>query len=227
MPAISGKLARIRFGSLIATTSTNQACTLSSCAGATTGGINLQINTTSRRRWDPTLSSTHYKVYGGATTSTLISSTAYDIDYAIGQVRFHVAKTTAPTKAYTMDVPWLATSYLRQAKAWTLNVNQDMLECTAFSTGAAGAAWHTYVPGLNDATVTVSRFFDSSSTGPIFLDRQLLNQPFYLELVLNSTDQSQYVCYGHVQSDQFTEDIGAVVAESVTFKPTGPVYFTT
>lgn len=225
MAAISGKLARIRYTAAVATSSTNQACTLSSCAGATTGGINLQINATERRRWDPT--STHVHVYGGGSSSTAIAPSDYEIDHALGRVRFKVAKTTGPTKAYTMDVPWLATSYLTQAKAWTLNTNVDMLDCTAFSTASTGAAWRTYVPGLTDASVSISRFFHSSSTGPVFLDRQLLNQPFYVELILNSTDQAGYVCYGYVQSDQFTEDVGSLVAEEITFKPTGTVYFTT
>ncbi len=219
MAAISGKLARIRYGALTATSSTNQAATIAA------GGINLQINTTSRRRWDPT--STHVHVYGGGSSSTMISPAMYTVDYALGRVRFSTAHSTAPTKAYTLDVPWIATSYLGQAKSWTLNTNVDMLDATAFSTAAAGAAWRTFVPGLADATVTVSRFFDSSSTGPILLDRALLGTPFYLELVLNSTDQAQYVCYGHVQDDQFTENVGDLVAEEVTFKPTGPIYYTT
>jgi len=225
MAAISGKLARIRIGALVPTFSTNNATNGMTSAGAgTTATVLLQITTTSRRHWDP---ASTMRVYGGGSSSTMISSTAYEREDGLGRVRFKAAMSTAPTKAYTMDVPWLATSYLTQAKAWTLNVNRELLDCTAFSTAAAGAAWRTFIPGLADATVSISRFFNSSSTGPVFLDRQLLNQPFYVELVLNSTDQAQYSCYGYVNSDQFTEDVGGLVTEEITFKPTGPVYFTT
>lgn len=219
MAAISGKLARIRYSAAVATSSTNQAATLSSADKKT-----LTINSTARRRWDPT--STHVHVYSNeVSTGIAVSPSLYRVDHAVGQIHFDVAGTTS--YVVTVDVPWLATSYLTQAKAWTLNTNVDMLDATAFSTSATNAQWRTFVPGLTDATVTVSRFFDSSSTGPIMVDRALLNTPFYLELVLNSTDQAQYVCYGRIQSDQFNADVGALIAEEVTFKPTGQVYFTT
>lgn len=219
MAAISGKLARIRYGALTATSSTNQAATLSSADNKT-----LTINTTARRRWDPT--STHVHVYSNeVSTGLAVSSSLYTVDHAVGRARFSVASATS--FVYTVDVPWLATSYLTQAKAWTLNTNVNMLDCTAFSTASTGRAWRSFVPGLTDATVTVSRFFDSSSTGPIMVDRALLGSPFYLELVLNSTDQAQYVCYGRIESDQFNANVGDLITEEVTFKPTGQVYFTT
>jgi hypothetical protein len=225
MAAISGKLARIRYGALTPTFSTNNATLGMTSAGAgTTATVLLQITTTSRRRWDP---ASTMRVYGGGSSSTMISSTKYVRQDAVGRVIFKAAMSTAPTKAYTMDVPWLATSYLTQAKAWSLNVNQELLDCTAFSTATTGRVFRSFTPGLSDASVSISRFFNSSSTGPIMLDRMLLNQPFYVELVANSTDQAQFVAYGYVSADQFTEDAGALVAEEITFKPTGPVYFTT
>jgi hypothetical protein len=228
MAVISGKLARIRFTAAVPTSSTNQACTLSSNAGATTGGTNLQITATGRRRW--AVESTNIAVYGGASSGHLYSSTEYEVDHGLGRVRFKVAQATAPTKAYTVDVPWLATSFLTLAKSWSLNVNQEMLDVTSFATASSAAAapqFRTFVPGLTDASVSVSRFFNSSSTGPVFIDRALLQSPFYLELILNSTDQAGFVCYGHVQTDQFNADVASLMAEEVTFKPTGPVYFTT
>jgi hypothetical protein len=226
--ALSGRLARIRFGASVATSSTAQACTLSSNAGATTGGTNLQINATGRRRWEQ--GSTHIHVYGGSSSGHLFTSTEYQVDHGLGRIRFNVAQATAPAKPYTLDIPWLATSFLTQAKAWSLTVNQEMLDVTSFATASSGAAapkWRTFIPGLTDATVSVSRFFNSSSTGPVFLDRKLLDSPFYLELIADSTDQAGFVCYGRVADDQFNADIGSVVAEEVTFKPSGPVYFTT
>jgi hypothetical protein len=221
MAAISGKLARIRYTAAVATSSTNQACTLSSA-----DDITLTINATGRRRWDPT--STHVHVYGGGSSSTAISSTDYVVDHALGRIRFTTAHTTAPTKAYTMDIPWLATSYLADAKAWSLEVRTDMLEVTSFATQSTGTAlFRSYVPGVADATISISKWFNSSSTGPVFIDRAILGLPFYLELIVNSTDQGGYVCYGNVQTDGMTVDVGGAVAEEVTFKPTGAVYWTT
>ena len=218
MAAISGKLARIRYTAAVPTSSTDQAADLA------VDGVTLTINATGRRRWDPT--STKYAVYSDeSSTSIAVPSSLYRIDHAVGRMVFSAAGSTSAT--ITVDVPWLATSYLTQAHAWTLNTDVDMLDCTAFSTGASGAAWRSYVPGLTDASVTISRFFSTGDTGPVFIDRAVLNSPFYLELILNSTDQAGYVCYGTVQTDSLSEDVGGLVGEEITFKPTGQVYYTT
>jgi hypothetical protein len=216
MGSISGKLARVRYTAATPTSSTNQAATLAA------GGINLTINATGRRRWDP--ESTLLRVYG-ASTSAAYDSTSYVVDYPIGRVRFSTAHSTSVT--YTVDVPWLATSYLGQTRSWTMETRVDMLDCTAFSTGSSGRQFRSYVPGLSDVSVTLGRLFNSSATGPVMVDRALLDSPFYLELVLNSTDQAGFVCYGRVQTDAFAEDAADLAKETVTFKPTGQVYYTT
>lgn len=216
MAAISGKLARIRYTAAVPTSSTNQAATLAA------GGVTLTINATGRRRWAHEPDNI---AVVGATTGTPYAAGGYQIDYGLGRVRFSTAQSTATT--YTLDVPWVATSYLGQARSWTLQVDRELLDATGFSTGAAGAKWRTFVPGPADATITVGRFGVDGATGPVVIDRALLNSDFYLELILNSTDQAGYVCYGHVQQDQFTENVGDLVAEQVTFKPSGAIYYTT
>lgn len=221
MSAIQGKIARVGMTAALPTSSTNQAATLAA------GGVNLVINATGRRRWAHESSNI---VVVGATTGTPYSSTAYEIDYPIGRVRFKTAQSTATT--YTLDVPWLATSYIGHTKAWTIDVSVAQNDCTAFSTGASGAAWRTYLPGLTDASVTLSRFVvgggtGSESTGPIMVDRQMLNSDFYLDLVVNATDQGRYVTYGRIAGIQTSVPVDGVGMEQVTFKPSGEVYWTT
>lgn len=220
MPAIQGKMARIRLTAATPTSSTNQAATLAA------GGVNLTINATGRRRWEQASSNI---VVVGATTGTPYAASAYAIDYAVGRVRFGTAQSTATT--YTLDVPWYATSYLTYAKAFTVSASVDMLECTAFSTGASGAQARTYLPGLTNVDVTVSRFMPggtaAGTTAPVILDRALLNSPFYLELIINSTDQGGYVGYGHVSAVQGSESVDQIAAEEISFKVTGPLYYTT
>lgn len=224
MAALQGKAARIRYTAAVATSSTNQACTLSSVDKVT-----LTVNATGRRRWDPT--STHIHVYGGGSSSTAISSTDYVVDYAVGRIRFSTAHTTAPTKAYTLDIPWLATSYLAYAKAFTVTNSVDMLDVTSFSTGTDGAQFRTYLPGLSNTEVTISRFVPggttSETTAPVFVDRALLNLPFYLELIVNSTDQAGYVGYGYVSGIQGSEQVDTIAAEEISFKVSGALNYTT
>jgi len=215
MAGISGKLARVRISAATPTSSTDQAATISA------DKLSVTITATGRRRWDPSVSSSGYAV---CLAGTPVAAAQWTPLYGKGMFQFTTAHTTG---VWTVDVPWFATAYLGQTKGWTLEARTDMLECTAFSTSATKAAWRTYVPGLNDATITLDRFFNSSSTGPVFIDRQALNLPMYVELVLNSTDQAQYVAYGYIQTDQFTEDVVDLAKETVTFKPTGPIWYTT
>ena len=44
---------------------------------------------------------------------------------------------------------------------------------------------------------------------------------------MNATDQAGYVCYGYVQTDGLNTDVAGLVAENVTFKVSGPMYYTT
>lgn len=217
MAALQGRMARIRYTAATPTSSTNQAATLAA------GGVNLTINATGRRRWEQASSNV---TVVGATTGTPYAASAYSIDYAIGRVRFATAQSTATT--YTLDVPWYATSYLTAAKQFTVNASVDMLDMSCLPAAATGNHWRTFRPGLSEATVTISRFFDSTgATGPVFIDRQALQLPFYLELIQNATDQTGWVGYGYVQSIQGSEQVGGVAAEEVTFKVSGPLYLTT
>lgn len=223
MGAISGKIARLGMTAATPTSSTNQAATLAA------GGVNLTINATGRRRWDPSSTLAGIRVYG-TSTSTPYAASLYAVDHAIGRIRFSPAKSTSVT--YTLDVPWLASSYIGHSRAWSLETSVDQLDVTAFSTGTDGASYRTFVPGLSQASVTVSRFVvgggtGGESTGPIFVDRQALNSPFYLDLVVNATDQGRYVCYGHVAGIQTNESVGETAVEEITFKPTGAVYWAT
>jgi hypothetical protein len=219
MSALSGKIARVGMTAATPTSSTNQAATLAP------GGLNLTINATGRRRW--AVEPSNIAVFAGATQ---VASSDYVIDYPIGRIRFDAARSTAVT--YTLDVPWLATSYIGHTKAWTLDVAVAQNDCTAFSTGTDGAAWRTYLPGLTDANVTLSRYVagggtGGETTGPIMVDRQMLNSDFYLDLIVNATDQSRYVAYGRIAGIQTSVPVDGVGMEQVTFKPSGEVYWTT
>lgn len=216
MAAIQGKLARVRYTAATPTSSTDQAATLAA------DDLSVTINATGRRRWDQTAGSSAFAV---ALDGTPVGSSEYTILHGKGTFQFSTAHSAG---TWTIDCPWLATSYLGLCQQFGVEQNVDMLDVTGFSTGASGAQWRAFRPGLSDATVTLSKIVDSTgSTGPVMIDRQALNLPFYLELILNSTDQAGYVCYGYVQSDGLNVDVGDRVGENVTFRVSGPMWYTT
>ncbi len=61
----------------------------------------------------------------------------------------------------------------------------------------------------------------------MFVDRALLNLPFYLELIINSTDQAGYVGYGYVSGIQGSEQVDTIAAEEISFKVSGALNYTT
>ncbi len=85
MAALSGKATRIKITSATATSSTNNAATLS------TNGTLLTINSTAKRHWDPS-NSTALVVYAG---STVAPSSGYSVRWPVGQVVFTAARSTS------------------------------------------------------------------------------------------------------------------------------------
>lgn len=218
MGALSGRYAAIQYTAASPTSSTDQAATLS--------GLYVTINNTARRRWDPTVSISEYAC---CKNGTPISAASWTPEYGAGRFRF----TSDPgAGTYTVDVPWLAQSYLGSCKSWSLSADVDMHDVTAMSTAGAAVAGRTFLPGLTDATVTLSRFIvgggtGGESTGPLMIDRALLNLPFYLDLIGASTQGDSITCWGYLQGVNPSENVGEVAMEEVTLKVSGAIYYST
>lgn len=217
MAAVSGKLARVRVTAGTATQSTNEAATLS------TDGVTLLINASSKRHWDRSVSSTP-RVYSSTSTGTAIASSLYSVNKATGVVTFTAAKSTSLT--YTLDVDYLATSYLTETRAWSLDISNDMLDTTAFSTSATNPVWRTFKPGLSQATVTLDRFA-TDTTGPTFFDRLTSTQDLIVELVTVSTASMKYEGFARIARDGFNAEIASLGSESVDLQIDGQLSFTT
>jgi hypothetical protein len=93
---------------------------------------------------------------------------------------------------------------------------------------AAGGVWRTFVPGLNEATIQLGRLqYSSGSSGPVFVDRQALAAPLYLELWPSGTGGHKFECYARIQGDAHQISVTDLGQENVTLKADGPVYYTT
>jgi predicted anti-sigma-YlaC factor YlaD len=215
MAAQSGKLARIRYCAVVTTSSTDEPATLD--AAKTT----LSITAKAKRHWDRS-STASVRIF---TNTGAITSHSHVRNHAIGTITFTTPHSTA--KTYTLDVEWMASSYLGRAQNWSVESSVDMLETTAFSTSTAGAGWRTFTPGLNQASAQLSRILTTGDTGPIFFDRMNADQAFVLELVLNNTAGERLEGFARIDADTWTDPIDGLAGESPTFRIDGPLYWST
>ncbi len=214
MVAVTGKVARIRVTAATATSSTDNAATLS------TNGLVLSIDSTDRRHWNRA-TSTHIQVFEAAVNRT---TDIADINYVLGQVTFDTAHSTA--SAWTIDTEYLTSSYLGQGREWTADIGTDILDQTTFSTTTADTQWRTTVPGLSEASVTIERFW-ATSTGPAFFDRLAVEQDTVVELWRDYATRSKLEGFGYVEGDDFEVPVDESAAESVTLTIDGQLYNST
>lgn len=215
MAAISGKAARIKHTAATATSSTNNAATLS------TDGVTLQIDSTALRHWDK-YNSTALRVFD---TSTEISSSDFDVNWVQGKVTFDSARSTG--NSYTIDCETFTSSFLVGGRSWTVDASVNDLETTTFSTDATDAKWRSFIGGLSDATVSVSQLYPSGDTGPLWFDRINADQRVLVQLWTDHGASNRYEGWGVITRDGISNDLDGLVEQSVDVRLDGQLYFTT
>jgi predicted secreted protein len=111
---------------------------------------------------------------------------------------------------------------------WTLNISNNTLEVSAFSTSATNVHWKTFIAGANEWSGNISGFWDSASTGQGNLRSSLLT-PTTGTLILE-TDQSLGGKYsGDVVLTGLTESaaLDGTVDFSIDFTGNNAVAYTT
>ena len=214
MVAVTGKVARIRATAAAATSSTDNAATLS------TDGVTLAIDSTARRHWNRA-TSTHIAVFEGATNRT---TDIASINYVLGQVTLDTAHSTG--SVWTIDCEYLTSSYVGEGREWTANIATDMLDQTTFSTTTSDVQWRTMKPGLSEANVSIERFW-AGTTGPAFFDRLAASQDTVIELWRDQTSRQKLEGFAYVSADGFEVPIDESAAESVTLTVDGQLYNST
>lgn len=214
MAAVSGKVARLRVTAAAATSSTNNAATLS------TNGLTLTIDSTARRHWNRA-SSTHVVVFEGAVNRT---TDIASINYVQGKVTFDTAHSTA--SAWTIDMEYLTSSYVGQGRSWSADIETDILDQTSFSTTTSDVQWRTVKPGLSGASVSIDRFW-ASSTGPAFFDRLAAGQDTVVELWRDQASRRKLEGFAYVAGDGFEVPIEDSAAETVELRIDGQLYTST
>ncbi len=218
MAAVTGKSARIRITSAAATSSTNNAATLS------TDGVTLTINSTAKRHWDRTLS-TGLTVFEGAgdVTSELDSSAT---NFVQGIVTFSTPHSTSQT--YTIDVDAFTNSFVAYGRNWSATVNVDVADVTAFATSTSDGNWRTTQPHLAGGSVSIERLW-AGGTGPAFWDRFNANTTaaFILELIADQAATDKLEAYGFISGLGWNVPVDGSAMENVEFTVDGQFYHST
>jgi hypothetical protein len=214
MVAVAGKVCRIRVTAAAATSSTDNAATLS------TSGLVLSIDSTDRRHWNRA-SSTHIQVFEGAVNRT---TDIAEINYVLGQVTLDTAHSTA--SSWTIDTEYLTSSYLGEGRDWSANVDIDILDRTTFSTSTADVQWRSVTPGLSGGSVEINRFW-GGTTGPAFFDRLAAGQDTIVELWRDHTSRNKLEGWAFVEGDDFEVPVEELASESVTLRVDGQLYHST
>ena len=200
-----------------ATNSTNEASDLAA------GGLLLSINSTAKRHWDRT--STAPAIFVSGATASDISADIESINYTQGIVTFTTPHSTATT--ITMDVDYLATSYLAGGKNWSLDVDSAMLEVTAFSTTATDPAWRTYLAGLNGATISIDHLYQANSTAHVFWDALNADSSNLIVELVPDDAGDRYEAFCRVSGLSPSVEIDGVADEGVTLQVDGVLRYTT
>ncbi len=222
MAELSGKTAKIRTTSLVGTSSTDNAATITTGGG--TGNSSVQITATGRRHWDRSATA----IPDLFLNTTLVPSTAIASINPVQGI-FNLNNSRTSTGTYTIDVHFLTNTYLTGGQDWTVTVDNDMLETTAFSTSTGDAQWRTFIPGLSEATVSISRLLSTGDTGPLFIDRVILegttgvNTELIVELIAENAVRLEG--YAWVASDGWEASVDGITAESVDLQIDGELYF--
>ncbi len=222
MAELSGKTAKIRFTSIVGTSSTDNLATRSTGVAIglshTTVGF-VQMDSTARRHWDRSSTATPILADAG----TPVAATLYTVNPVQG--KFEWVTGDPPVGVYTIDCHFLTNTFLTGGQEWSVDVDPDMLETTSFSTSTGNTQWRTFLPGLSEATASIERLVSTGDTGPVFFDR--LNLPSDLVIELVADDAVRFEGYARVSGDGWNADIEGLTVESVDLQIDGPLYFST
>ncbi len=222
MAELSGKTAKIRFTSIVGTSSTDNLATRSTGVAIglshTTVGF-VQMDSTARRHWDRSSTATPILADAG----TPVAATLYTVNPVQG--KFEWVTGDPPVGVYTIDCHFLTNTFLTGGQEWLVDVDTDMLETTSFSTSTGNTQWRTFREGLSEASASIERLMSTGDTGPVFFDR--LNLPSDLVIELVADDAVRFEGYARVSADGWNASVDELTVESVDLQIDGPLYFST
>ena len=216
MGAITGKQAKIKVTAATATTAAAEAFV---SVSPTTDYFEYRIVNAAKRHWDKDVVP---QVYVGGSTVALPA-----VNYVQGKVTFSAAQTTSAV--ITADLSYVTASYLPWTRSFTLDIDNDVYDVTAFSTSSADVQWRSYVGGLSDWTADLGSIVPSgpATTGytPLWFDHLNTDTDLIVELHVAST--YKWEGYATIEGNSYTAQIDALQEETVTLKSASALYYAT
>lgn len=128
---------------------------------------------------------------------------------------------TTPTAVTVEAYKYWTTKAVGVGTEWSLNVEQDVEDYTAFG----AAAWKNKIGNQTSATVDISQFWED---GDILSTH--LNSLFVLVLFTSLTTAAtrtgkRYECYGKLTKDSIKNAANGIVGEDLTINVDGRVYY--
>lgn len=217
--ALAGKDALIKITAAVASTVAGGAMTANS-------SLEYEVTNNLHRHWDEDVAPAIFE-------NSTLTVRQYGVNYVQGIVTFSTVGAAVATPV-TADFSYLTASAIAGGREWQLNVNSDMFEVSEFSTSSALKGWRQFIPNINQATVTINRYWADTTggtTGAMFLDNIIADSRLVTELwvdgATSTSPSGMYEGYAYVTSDQVGAAVDSIVGESIELTIDGPLYYST
>ena len=109
---------------------------------------------------------------------------------------------------------------------WSLDLTNDMLDVTAFSTAAP--QWRDFIAGLSGWTGAANFVYNPSSTGQDdFIDDAIAPNAVTVILEMDQTQGGKFSGSAYVSGLSFSAPIADTVSGTLSFQGTGAIAYTT
>lgn len=211
--ALAGNTADFYITSTPSVSVTDQATTVMDASeGAPDDYYWYRVSNSARRFSDPTVTPVVERDTGGGYST--VDASEYEWQDCGGIVKFTAQQ--GASDAIRVDYNYLPVSQLGGAKEWSLDLDVDLLDSTAFQD-----SWKRKTPGVKDGAVSVSKWF---------LDGSLLDQLGTLLVVVLYTDYDnslRYEAFAYMKSDSIKAAVDGLIEEELSLETHGDTYYAT
>ena len=173
-------------------------------------GDTFQIDDVNKQIWDRDVVPTFEEDAAPIDPSDVLS-----INYLFGKVTF----VTPKTGAITVSGTYMPVVEVAGSNSYTVNMNSAILDDTNFKDANSNGGFRTRVPGLNDVSVSLSRWYDLVKT---FITPWLSRSVVLIDITLGGgTDGIRG--WFKIESLPLAGDISALESEELSFQLDGDV----
>lgn len=206
MTALAGTEADVYIAALPAVAFTDEAC---SDEG---DGLTFTIDAAAKRFWDPATAVVVEVDDGGGWD--VIASSEYTVQHVGGKIIFNADQTGNSVR---VDGGYMTVSQLTQAHKWSVDVQQELLEVSAFGDG-----WKDKIAGLKEASASIERYADVDAI--LFAELEAGN-PLVVVLYTDYSAGSRYEGYARIKQVSPGAELGGTIDEALNLEITGELFY--